>query len=129
MNNDDRQLALNQITERILGCAYAVQNELGSGFLEKVYENALAHECRKTGLLVEQQVPIPVHYGGILVGDFFADLVVEGSVIVELKAVKALDKAHAAQCLNYLKATGKQVCLLLNFGTSRVEVRRLVRDF
>ena len=117
---------LNPITEKIIGCAYTVSNTLGAGFLEKVYENALAHELRKAGLKVEQQRPIQVIYDGVAVGEYFADLIVEDCVLVELKASKALDEAHKLQCINYLKATGRRVCLLLNFGTSRVEIKRLV---
>ena len=115
------------VSERILGCAYAVANSLGPGFLEKVYENALAHELRKAGLTVIQQQGIEVHYDGVLVGDFVADLVVDGRMIVELKACQELSDAHVAQCLNYLKATGLPVCLLLNFGKAKVEVRRFER--
>lgn len=119
---------MNEITEKIIGCAYTVANTLGSGFLEKVYENALAHEIRKKGLAVEQQSAIQVLYDGIVVGDYAADLIVEGSAIVELKVVKALDEVHVAQCLNYLKATGLHVCLLLNFGAPRLEIKRLVHQ-
>ena len=93
--------------------------------MEKVYENALAHELRKAGLKVLQQQAIQVLYDGIVVGDYIADMLVEDCVIVELKAVKALDEIHQAQCLNYLKATGLHLCLLLNFGSRRVEVKRL----
>ena len=123
----DRQKdEINDITEKIIGCAYTVGNRLGSGFLEKVYENALAHELRKAGLLVRQQEVIQVCYDGVVVGEYTADLIIEQSVLVELKAAKALDKIHMAQCLNYLKATGLKMCLLINFGTPRVDVRRIV---
>lgn len=115
------------LTERIIGCAYTVANTLGPGFLEKVYENALAHELRKAGHTVVQQRGIEVHYDGVLVGDFIADLVVDEAVIIELKAVKDLADIHTAQCLNYLKATGKSVCLLINFGKAKIEVRRFER--
>jgi GxxExxY protein len=115
-----------QLTETIIGAAMKVANTLGCGFLEKVYENALAHELRKAGLSVSQQVPIPVYYDGIIVGDYIADLIIENTVILELKACTALDKIHSAQCLNYLKATGKQIALLLNFGNPRLEFKRLV---
>jgi GxxExxY protein len=115
------------LTEKSLACAYRVANELGTGFLEKVYENALAHELRKAEIRVAQQHPIKVQYDGILVGTYAADLLVEGCILLELKACKALDDAHTAQCLNYLKATGHATCLLLNFGKPRVEVRRLMR--
>jgi GxxExxY protein len=93
---------LNRITEAIIGCAYKVANTLSHGFLEKVYENALAHELRKAGVVVAQQEPLAVRYDGVVVGEFAADLLVNGSVIVELKAVRALDDVHLAQCLNYL---------------------------
>ena len=103
-------------------------NALGHGFLEKVYENALAHELRKTSLAVEQQREIKVLYDGIVVGEYIADLLVEGQVLVEIKAVRALDDVHSAQCLNYLKATGHHLCLLINFARPRVEIRRIVLD-
>jgi GxxExxY protein len=120
---------LNEITRRVIGCAYAVSNGLGAGFLEKVYENALVHELRKAGLQVEQQAPIDVYYDGVIVGEYVADLLVEGEVLIELKAVKALDDIHRAQCLNYLKATGRRICLLINFGNPRVEIERIVLNF
>jgi len=124
---DDENRRINGITERIIGCAYTVSNALGSGFLEKVYENALAHELRKTGLSVAQQEKIEVRYDGIVVGDYAADLIVEQAVLVELKAAKSFDDNHMAQCLNYLKATGLRVCLLINFGTPRVQVKRIMK--
>ena len=116
---------LNPITEKIIGCAYTVSNTLGAGFLEKVYENALAHELQKVGLRVTQQHPVQVWYDGILAGEYFADLLVEDRILIELKAIKALDEAHWAQCLNYLKATKLRLCLLINFGKPRVEIRRI----
>ncbi|HEX9023562.1 MAG TPA: GxxExxY protein [Geobacteraceae bacterium] len=119
----------DDITERIIGCAYTVANTLGAGFLEKVYENALAHELRKAGLEAKQQFPVTVHYDGIVAGEYVADLLVEGNVLVELKAVKALDGVHMAQCMNYLKATGLRVCLLINFGAPRIEVKRILNGF
>jgi GxxExxY protein len=117
---------LDAISSRIIGCAFAVANALGSGFLEKVYENALALELRSAGLATEQQRGIAVTYRGALVGEYFVDLLVEGSVLVELKTVRALDRAHRAQCINYLRATGRHLCLLLNFGTPRLEFQRVV---
>jgi len=116
----------NSITEQIIGCAYAVGSALGFGFVEKVYENALCHEIGKTDLTIQQQFPIQVRYDGVTVGEFVTDLLVQDEVIVELKAVKALDKSHFAQCMNYLKATGKKVGLLINFGTPRVEIKRIM---
>jgi GxxExxY protein len=129
MNTDAHGLSINQITQAVIGCAFTVANELGSGFLEKVYDNALVYELRKAGLEVAQQEPIRVYYDGVVVGEFVADLLVEGRVLVELKAVKALDEIHQAQCLNYLKATGLRYCLLINFGNPRVEVKRLAHGF
>jgi GxxExxY protein len=126
MHADEHGLKEDKITEKVIGCAYTVSNTLGCGFLEKVYENALAHEIRKAGLKVAQQHGIQIRYDGILVGEYVADLLVEGTVLVELKAVKSLDDIHAAQCLNYLKATGIQICLLINFGRPRVEIKRIV---
>ena len=123
MNTDGEEI--NSVTERIIGCAIEVSNGLGCGFLEKPYENALLHLLRKGGLQVEQQVPIKIWFDGVIVGEYFADLVVEGRVLVELKAVKELDDIHSAQCINYLRATGFPVCLLLNFGTPRLQIKRL----
>ena len=120
---------LDEITERVIGCAYTVANTLGSGFLEKVYENALAYELQKAGYAVQQQLPIQVRYGEVVVGEYVADILVERCVLLELKAMKGLDDIHTAQCLNYLKATGLQVCLLINFGGRRVQVKRIVSDF
>jgi GxxExxY protein len=117
------------ITEKIIGCAYTVANTLGAGFLEKVYENALAHDLRKAGLAVTQQAGVDVNYDGVVVGEYVADLLVENEILVELKAVKALDNVHMAQCMNYLKATGLQVCLLINFGAPRIEVKRVLNGF
>jgi GxxExxY protein len=127
MKTDADELAvLNEITERVIGCAYRVSNTLGTGFLEMVYENALAIELRKQGLSCEQQLPINVWYEGQLVGEFFADLIVESEVLVELKAISDLHEFHTAQCLNYLRATQKRLCLLLNFGQPRVQVKRII---
>jgi GxxExxY protein len=97
--------------------------------LEKVYENALVHELRKSGLAVKQQYAMAVLYDGSVVGDYAADVLVEDLVLVELKAVKAMDEVHMAQCMNYLKATGLRVCLLLNFGRPQLQVKRIVRQF
>jgi GxxExxY protein len=116
---------INQISERIIGCAFTVSNGLGSGFLEKVYENALAHELRKARLTVLQQHAMVARYDGIIVGEYIADLLVESLILVELKQARVLDEVHLAQCLNYLKVTGLRLCLLLNFGKPRVEIRRI----
>ena len=124
--NDDSKDEINRITEKIIGCAFSVSNVLGCGFLEKVYENALAHEIRKSDLKVERQKQIKVFYDKIEVGYYEADLLVENCVLVELKTVKTFDDVHKAQCLNYLKATGLKICLLINFGNPRVEIKRIV---
>lgn len=114
------------ITEQIIGCAYKVANSLGIGFLERVYENALFYELEKTGLKVKQQEPVSVRYEEIVVGQYYTDLLVQDDIIVELKAVKSLDPSHFAQCMNYLKASGKKVCLLINFGAHKIEIKRIV---
>ncbi|MEE8556126.1 MAG: GxxExxY protein [bacterium] len=127
MNADAHRL--DRITEKIIGCAYRVANSLGPGFLEKVYENALAIELDNARLAAAQQKSINVLYDGKIVGEYVADLLVENSVLVELKATRALDEIHMAQCLNYLKATGLKVCLLINFGQPKIEVKRIVNRF
>jgi len=119
---------LSGITERIIGCAYAVVNGLGCGFLEKVYENALALELRNAGLKVQQQHDVKVCYNGVVVGNYSTDLLVEDRVLVELKSVKGVDAIHMAQCLNYLKATGLKLCLLINFGAPKLQVKRIVHN-
>jgi GxxExxY protein len=125
---DAHGAVLNPLSTRIIGCGLRVAGTLGNGFLEKVYENALAHELRKAGLGVEQQRGITVMYDGVMVGEYFIDLLVETSILVELKTVAELRGAHRAQCLNYLRATGMHLCLLMNFGRPRLEVRRVVFD-
>jgi GxxExxY protein len=122
MNTDEKRF--DWITEKIIGCAYRVGSKLGCGFLEKCYENALAYELRKAGLKVEQQVQLKVWYDDVVVGEFVADLIVEGIVLVELKAIQSLDAIHSAICINYLAATKLPVCLLINFG-KRVDVKRI----
>jgi GxxExxY protein len=116
------------LTKIVIGCAFQVHNALGAGFLEKVYENAMQIELTKQGLNVRQQAPIMVHYDGQIVGEFYADLWIEDCVIVELKAVRSLDKAHEVQLVNYLTATGIDTGLLLNFGPS-VQVKRKFRRY
>ena len=120
---------LNKISERIINAAYKISNTLGAGFLEKVYENALAHQLRKDGMRIEQQRPIKVYYDNVVVGDYFADLIAEGAVIVELKAAKDIEDIHLAQTLNYLKTTGLKLWLIINFGKPRVEIKRVVNNF
>ncbi len=114
-----------ELSEKVIGCAFKVSNTLGCGFLERVYENALSHELRKAGLSVVQQQKIDVIYDGVVVGFYEADIIVEGVLVLEIKALRALDDAHKAQLLNYLKGTGLRLGLLINFGTSKVEVKRV----
>jgi GxxExxY protein len=128
VNKSDNFESLNACTRKIIGCAFRVSNQLGPGFLEKVYENALVLELTNIGLKYEQQVPLKVRYEGIIVGDFIADLLIEDAILVELKAVDALSNVHMAQCLNYLKATGLKLCLLINFGTQKVQIKRIINS-
>ncbi|BDU73617.1 GxxExxY protein [Mesoterricola silvestris] len=113
------------ITQQIIGLSYRVANILGHGFVEKVYENALAFELRRAKVTFAQQKVLDVFYEGARVGRYKADLVVEGRVIVEVKAIQALGDVDVAQGLNYLRATGLPTCLLVNFGKAKIEVRRL----
>ncbi|MGB7531595.1 MAG: GxxExxY protein [Halobacteriota archaeon] len=116
-----------EITEKIIGAAQRVHNTLGYGFLEKVYQNALVIELRTLGLNVAVEQPIAVHYHGEIVGNYVADIVVDEKVILEIKAVKELSEIHEVQLVNYLKATGIEVGLLINFGRS-LTVKRRVMD-
>ena len=120
----DISRTINAISYTIIGAAQRVSSALGVGFLEKVYENALAWEIRKAGLAVSQQSVVPVYYDGRVVGDYMPDLLVEGRVIIEIKATEAVDRIYRAQCINYLRATGLKLCLLLNFGRPRLQVAR-----
>jgi len=120
--------SITEITETIVGCAYTVGDTLGAGFLETVYKNALARELHAHGLQVCKHHAIQVYYDHAVVGEYIADMVVEGCVLVELKALRAVEEVHLAQCLNYLKATGMHLCLLINFGAPRVTVKRIVHN-
>jgi len=115
--NADRH-GLNEVSEKIIGSAFHVHNNLGCGFLEKVYENELVIELRKVEFKIAQQSPIKVYYEGVTVGDYIADILVEDEIIIEVKAVKHIDEIHQAQLLNYLKATGL-----------KLEIKRLVNRF
>jgi GxxExxY protein len=116
-----------EITEKIIGVFYEVYNELGHGFLESVYEQSMAIALSEAGLQVVQQAPIAVHFRGRMVGDFRADLLVNNQVIVELKAARAIESAHEAQLMNYLRATKIEVGLLINFGP-KPEFKRFIYD-
>ena len=121
-------MTIDELTEKVIGCAYQVHNELGAGFLEKVYENAMRIALAEAGLSVKQQHPIPAIYHGEVVGDYFADLMVEDRLIVELKAVQDVAREHEVQLVNYLAATGMEDGLLVNFGSS-VQVKRKFRQY
>jgi len=120
---------LNDLTEKIIGSSYEVANTLGRGFVEKVYANYLHSELLKNGIKSKREWPIKVYYKAVLVGEFFSDLLVEDEVIIETKAVSGLTNLHMAQCLNYLKASERHLCLLINFGSRSVQVKRIVNSF
>lgn len=124
MNTD---LKHKDITDKVIQAFYKVYNSLGYGFLEKVYENAMMIELKREGLNAVSQHPIKVLYGEEVIGEYFADILVDNDVIVEIKAAKGLAAENEAQLLNYLKATNKEVGLLLNFGP-KPEVKRKVFD-
>lgn len=116
------------LTKKVIGCAYAVYNKMGFGYLESVYEKCLLIELKKAGLKAEAQRPISVHYDDELVGEFFADILVENLIILELKSVRRIIKVHEAQLVNYLTATLKDVGLLINFAETKVEIKRKIRE-
>lgn len=117
---------LNTISEKIIGCAFKVSNTLGAGFLEKVYQNALIIELKEKGLFVEKEKSITIYYKDKIVGEYYADILVDNQVIIETKAIKTLNEVHQAQLLNYLKATNLKLGLLINFGTPKVQIKRMV---
>jgi GxxExxY protein len=121
--------SLDSLSEQVIGAAFEVSNTLGSGFLENVYERALLRELKLRGLQCVSQAAMSVKYKGQNVGEYAADILVEGQLIVELKCVDRLSKEHLAQCLNYLRASGKRVCLLINFQRPTLEWRRVVLNF
>jgi GxxExxY protein len=116
-----------EITGVVIGCAFEVLNELGAGFLESVYQKAVVLALRQRGVTVVNRPPIDVIFRGQCVGEFYADLLVEDKVIVELKAVRSITVEHQAQIINYLNASGIEVGLLINFGRPKLEYRRLTR--
>ena len=117
---------VNTLTFQIRGAVFEVNKELGTGFLEKVYENALVIELRNRGIKAEAQVPVKVRYKGNEIGEYFADVIVEDQVILELKATESLQKIHEAQILNYLKATGYKIGLLINFTYPKAQIKRFI---
>jgi GxxExxY protein len=120
------ELLEKDLTEKIIGACFEVANELGAGFLESVYQKAIVIVLTQSGLNVREQAPLHVKFRSHVVGDFFPDIFVEDKVIIEIKAVKSLTAEHEAQLINYLKATGVKVGLLVNFGHSKLVWKRLV---
>ncbi len=121
-------MELSDLTEKIIGCAFRVYNTLGSGFLESVYHKSLHIELEKSGLASEVQKPVKVYYDNQPVGEFIADIIVKNAVVVELKAIQKLNKVHEVQLVNYLRATGLSVGLLINFGEEKIEIKRKVKE-
>jgi GxxExxY protein len=121
------ELLFKELSYQIVGAAMEVHNQLGSGFLESVYQKALAHELRLRGIAFEEQVHLPVTYKGELLGDYIADIVVDRKIVLELKAVSAITEAHKAQAIHYLAATGHELAIILNFGESKLKQERAVR--
>jgi GxxExxY protein len=128
LSKKNKNMEHEELTKKIIACAYKVHNTLGAGFLEKVYENSLFIELRKNNFEVYQQYPINVYYDEQLVGEFFADLLINNEIILELKAVENLQAIHEVQLVNYLKGTGLDIGLLINFGSS-VEIKRKYRVY
>ena len=127
-DRQDKKLVHAKLTRSIIGCAFEVINELGNGFLESVYEKAMMVSLSDAGLSAQSQKPLEVRFREKPVGEFYADLLVEEKVIVELKTVKALAPEHEAQIINYLHATGIKVGLLINFGNPKLEFKRFTRN-
>ena len=125
--NIDKQ-KLNVTSSKVIGCAFEVANVLGCGFLEKVYQNALLLEIRRCGLQAEKEKLIQVRYKDQIVGEYFADILVDKTIVIEVKAVKELNEIHQAQLLNYLRATKLPLGLLINFGTPRIQIKRMLND-
>jgi GxxExxY protein len=128
MNADERRCPYS-LTEQVLAAVFEVSNTLGAGFLEKVYERALLRELTLRGIRATTQSSFKVNYKGRPVGEYFADILVEDTLVIELKCVERLANEHTAQCLNYLKASGLTVCLLVNFQNSKVDWKRILNGF
>lgn len=119
-------LIYKELSYKIVGCAMEVHNQLGYGFLEKVYENALLFELKNKNIEVKNQIPIKVYYKGSIIGNYIADVFVEDKVILELKSVEKIIDSHIAQTINYLKATGLKLAIIINFGKEKLEYERIV---
>lgn len=126
MNTNEEKILYKDLSYRVVGLAMQVHNKLGYGFLEKVYENAMMVMFRREGIKAKQQAPITVYFEEQVVGDYYADILVEDIIILELKVAEKIMDAHKAQVLNYLKATDLQLALILNFGKERLECERFV---
>ncbi len=126
MKANSKEIVYKDLSYKITGIAMEVFNTLGSGFLERVYENAMMTLFRKEGINVQQQAPVKVHFHGEVVGDYFADILVDDRIILELKTVEKIIDVHRAQALNYLKAADKKLAIILNFGKKNLEYERLV---
>jgi GxxExxY protein len=127
--NTDEHGYLDSLTERVLGAAFEVSNTLGAGFLEKVYERALLRELTIRGIRATAQASLTVTYKSHIVGEYFADILVEDALAIELKCVDRLANEHIAQCINYLRASGLGLCLLVNFQKPKVEWKRIIQGF
>jgi len=123
----DVDLIHKELVYQVVGCAMKVHQELGYGFLEKVYENSLMHLLNKENIQTKQQYPVPVHFDSVIVGEYYADIMIENKILIELKTVERITNAHFAQVLNYLKATGIRLGLLLNFGPRKLEYERIIK--
>lgn len=126
MDTKEKKILYKDLSYKIIGLSIEVYNKLGYGFLEKVYENALMVLFKREGIQAKQQTPITVYFEGEMVGEYYADFLVEDKIILELKAVEKIVDTHKSQTLNYLKATGLQLAIILNFGKERFEYERLV---
>jgi GxxExxY protein len=124
MDTNKDKILYKDLSYKIVGLAMEVHSKLGYGFLEKVYENAMMVLLRREGIHAKQQAPITVYFDGEVVGDYYADILVEDNIILELKAIERITDAHRAQTLNYLKATGLHLAILLNFGKERLKYER-----
>ncbi|MEJ5258860.1 MAG: GxxExxY protein [Anaerohalosphaeraceae bacterium] len=125
--NPQRELLYKDITDKILKSAFEVYNDLGYGFLEKVYENAFLLALHENGVLAEQQKAVPVYFKEKIIGEYFADILVENKIVIEIKTAEGFSKAHFAQVLNYLKATKLRLGFLMNFGPNGLEYKRIIR--
>jgi GxxExxY protein len=126
MSTNEKEILYKELSYKIIGLAMEIHSKLGYGFLEKVYENALMLLFRREVIQAKQQAPIKVYFEGEIVGEYFADILVEDTIILELKVLEKITDVHIAQALNYLKATGLELAIILNFGKRKLEYERLI---